>query len=144
MKEQIKLIKTKSDILTTHSIMKELRPQFSSPKTYVDTIRRFYQEYGYQLVAVLNNGIPKAVAGYRISESLSWGKYLYVDDLVTNSSERSKGYGKKLLDWLSEEAVRCGCKELHLDSGVQRHDAHRFYLRERMDIVFYHFRKSLK
>jgi hypothetical protein len=32
---------------------------------------------------------------------------------------------------------------LDLDSGVQRHDAHRFYLRERMHISSHHFTKRL-
>jgi len=32
-----------------------------------------------------------------------------------------------------------GCKNLELDSGVQRFDAHRFYLLKRMNISSYHF-----
>ncbi len=48
-----------------------------------------------------------------------------------------------LLDWIGRYGKERGCTSLHLDSGVQRHAAHRFYLRERMDIVFYHFRKAL-
>jgi GNAT superfamily N-acetyltransferase len=85
-----------------------------------------------------------AVAGYRLSESLVAGRNLYVDDLVSAETERSRGYGKLLLDWLKAEARAAGCSELHLDSGVQRHDAHRFYLRERMHISSYHFRLSLE
>jgi hypothetical protein len=34
------------------------------------------------------------------------------------------------------------CRALYLDSGMQRHHAHRFYLRERMEIVSYHFRSE--
>jgi hypothetical protein len=33
---------------------------------------------------------------------------------------------------------------LDLDSGVHRHDAHRFYLRERMLISAHHFTKPLR
>lgn len=33
--------------------------------------------------------------------------------------------------------------ELHLDSGVQRYGAHRFYLRHGMDITSHHFRLVL-
>jgi hypothetical protein len=35
------------------------------------------------------------------------------------------------------------CSRLSLDSGVTRHDAHRFYLRERMVIASHHFAKKL-
>jgi GNAT superfamily N-acetyltransferase len=62
-----------------------------------------------------------------------------VDDLVSDQNARSKNYGKRMMDWLLAEARNNGCQELHLDSGVQRHAAHRFYLRERMDITCFHF-----
>jgi GNAT superfamily N-acetyltransferase len=68
---------------------------------------------------------------------------LYVDDLVTDETIRSKGYGKQLLDWLIAEARRTGCQTFELDSGVQRFDAHRFYLTNRMIIAAHHFRLVL-
>jgi GNAT superfamily N-acetyltransferase len=94
---------------------------------------------GYRLVAVVTRGRVEAVAGYRYGESLAWDSFLYVDDLVTDERARSKGHGKLLLDWLKREASARGCRDLHLDSGVQRFDAHRFYLRERMNITSHHF-----
>ena len=81
----------------------------------------------------------KAVAGYRYSESLSWGKYIYVDDLVTTEEFRSQGFGRQLFAWLVKQAKARGCGQFHLDSGVQRFAAHRFYLASRMDIVAHHF-----
>ena len=40
----------------------------------------------------------------------------------------------RLVDWLVEYARAEGCDELHLNSRVQRFDAHRFYLNKRMSI----------
>jgi GNAT superfamily N-acetyltransferase len=68
---------------------------------------------------------------------------VYVDDLVTDEASRSLGHGSALLHWVEEFGRARGCTELHLDSGVQRTGAHRFYLRERMDIVFFHFKKAI-
>jgi GNAT superfamily N-acetyltransferase len=82
----------------------------------------------------------RAVAGYRVLESLFSGKFLYVDDLVTGEADRSRGYGGQLFDWLVEQARKHGCESLELDSDVQRFDAHRFYLLKRMNISSYHFR----
>ena len=79
------------------------------------------------------------MAGIRVMENLAWGKFLYVDDLVTASAARSQGYGDKLFDWLLDYARAGGCEQLHLDSGVQRFEAHRFYLRKRMSISSHHF-----
>jgi hypothetical protein len=40
------------------------------------------------------------------------------------------GYGSGLLCCLREYAAAEGCSQLHLDSGIQRKNAHRFYERE--------------
>jgi hypothetical protein len=48
-----------------------------------------------------------------------------------------------MLDWLEEEGKRRGCGQIQLDSGVHRHDAHRFYFREGMRISSYHFVKEI-
>jgi GNAT superfamily N-acetyltransferase len=85
----------------------------------------------------------QACAGFRILEYLWVGKTLYVDDLITASSARSRGHGHELFEWLEAHAREAGCAELHLDSGVQRFAAHRFYLRERMHIVAHHFALKL-
>lgn len=44
---------------------------------------------------------------------------------------------------LERRARSAGCQVLDLDSEGHRHAAHRFYLRERMDITAYHFGKAL-
>ncbi|HEY9659827.1 MAG TPA: GNAT family N-acetyltransferase, partial [Allocoleopsis sp.] len=79
------------------------------------------------------------VAGFRVSECLAWGKFLYVDDLVVLEAERSKQYGQRLFEWVVDYAKQHACEQLHLDSGVQRFDAHRFYFKQRMSIGAYHF-----
>lgn len=84
-----------------------------------------------------------AVAGFRISERLASGKFMYVDDLITDEENRSKGYGSRLFDWLVARAKKERCKEFELDSGVHRFDAHRFYLKKRMHITCHHFRLLL-
>jgi GNAT superfamily N-acetyltransferase len=125
------------DILACHAVMRELRPQVAEEE-FVARVRR-QEAGGYRLVAAMENGRVEAVAGYRVHETLAWGRILYVDDLVTRAACRSRGLGAALLAWLTEEAQRQGCAELHLDSGVQRHDAHRFYLGRRMAITSHHF-----
>jgi GNAT superfamily N-acetyltransferase len=84
-----------------------------------------------------------AVAGFRVGESLAWGRFLYVDDLVTLPAHRSQGYGSGLLAWLRAYAAQAGCGQLHLDSGVQRKDAHRFYEREGMTAAALHFAQTI-
>jgi GNAT superfamily N-acetyltransferase len=127
-------------IAETFDVMRELRPHLQTD-LYVAQVQAQMAE-GYRLLAATDERVL-AVAGYRISHSLAFGKFLYVDDLVTAEGQRSRGAGKALLDRLKQLGREQQCQELHLDSGVQRHAAHRFYLRERFDITCYHFRVAL-
>jgi GNAT superfamily N-acetyltransferase len=129
------------EVASTFPVMCQLRPHLEEVG-YVERIREMRQG-GYRLAAVFDEGRVRCVAGFRIQDYLYCGKHLYVDDLVTDESSRSGGYGKLMLDWLLGEAKRNGCEQFHLDSGVQRHDTHRFYLREGMKISAYHFSKTL-
>lgn len=130
------------EILATRDVMLHLRPSIA-PEDYLPTVRRMMRTDGYQLAALRENGEVRAVAGYRFMEMLYCGRILYVDDLNTDERHRSRGYGKTLLDWLKEKARANGCRELHLDSGVQRENTHRFYFRERLTVNYYHFRCPL-
>ena len=64
---------------------------------------------------------------------------MYIEDLVTDSERRSSGLGRVMMDWLKCHARESGCEQIHLDSGVQRFPAHRFYLREGFNIASHHF-----
>ena len=133
---------TDQEILATREVMRQLRPNVPAAE-YLATVRRMMQTDGYHLAAIYDRDAVRAVAGYRFIEMLYCGKIMYVDDLNTDERYRSKGYGKELMDWLKDEATAHGCGQLHLDSGVQREDTHRFYFRERLTINCYHFRVML-
>ena len=138
----IALATTREDIQRCFPVMAELRPHFVEAE-FVARVER-QQKDGYHLAFLTDKKIVKAVAGYRFSESLSWGKFMYVDDLVTAEKSRSSGHGQKLIRWLIKQAKSHDCDQFHLDSGVQRFGAHRFYLASRMDIIAHHFAMKLK
>ena len=138
----IRIARTDAEIAGCWRVMHQLRPSIEEA-SFVARVRD--QEAGGFLLAYLEDaGAVQAVAGYRFLENLCTGRVLYVDDLVTDAAGRSKGYGQLLFDWLVAEAHAAGCQSLELDSGVQRFDAHRFYLRNRMAISSHHFRLVLK
>lgn len=126
-----------ADIHRCFAVMVQLRPHLVAAE-FVTQVQRM-QADGYRLAFLEADGAVRAVAGYRTYEKLFSGKNLYVDDLVTDATQRSRGHGAALLRWLAGEARRLGCVQLELDSGVQRFEAHRFYFRERMHISSYHF-----
>jgi GNAT superfamily N-acetyltransferase len=138
----VDFVETEEELRAVYPVMRLLRPNFDEA-AFCEYARDAIFPAGATMVAAFDCENVVAAATFRISASLAWGKYLYVDDLVTREEDRSSGYGARLLEWLSKYGRQNGCQDIHLDSGVQRHDAHRFYLRERMDIVFYHFRKPI-
>ncbi|HEV2915090.1 MAG TPA: GNAT family N-acetyltransferase [Pyrinomonadaceae bacterium] len=137
----IRLAETDSDIERCFPVMSQLRPLLVA-SDFLTRVRRQAQQDGYLLACLEEEGQVKAVAGFRIAEMLFSGRHLYVDDLVTDTAERSRGYGGALFDWLVEYARAQNCQHFELDSGVQRFEAHRFYFTKRMHISSYHF--SLK
>ena len=69
---------------------------------------------------------------------------MYVDDLITDERQRSRGLGEQMLHWLRDVAIADGCVELHLDSGLHRERAHQFYFRQGMVIEDFHFVMRLR
>lgn len=133
----IRIARTDAEIAACFPVMQKLRPHLVAG-AFVALIRRL-EAGGYRLAFLEQGGHPVAVAGYRTGENLPWGRYLYVEDLVTDPAHRSMGHGRALLDWLKHQAAEAGCGQLRLDSGVQRKAAHRFYEREGMAMVSLHF-----
>ena len=135
----IAIAKTPEQIRRCFPVMRELRSHFDDPEKFVECVMR-QQRDGYLLAYLEVGNEIRVAAGYRFLESLFAGKFLYVDDLVTRAQDRSRGFGGELFDWLVDQARQRSCDNLELDSGVQRFDAHRFYLVKRMNISSYHFK----
>lgn len=137
----IKLATTDNEIQVCYPVMAQLRPHLLANR-FVTTVRQMQKE-GYLLAMLQVEEQVAAVAGFRVATNLHLGRYLYVDDLVTDGTMRSQGYGEEMLAWLEAYARVQGCAYLHLDSGTQRAQAHKFYFAQGMTISSYHFLKPL-
>lgn len=118
-------------------VLVQLRPHLDE-----DKFRQIYHAgfvEGLRFTGAFEDSACVAVAGWRIVNTTFATKKLTIDDLVTDAAARSKGYGHALMTYLIRIATEAGCTILDLDSGVQRFEAHRFYLRERMNIAAHHF-----
>ena len=139
---KIKIAETDDEIQNCYAVMAELRPQFQ-PDDFLRQVKRQMAETKFRLVYLDDNGI-KAVGSYRIGEWLAGGKYLEIEDLVSKSDERSKGYGGELFDWFVDFAKQKNCDHIKLVSHVKRYDAHRFYLNKKMIIEAHYFSLALQ
>ena len=134
---------TEPEISACFPALHELRPHLAQAD-FIAQVQRQMRNHGYTLVYLTEAGQVVAAAGYRIAEYLAWGRILYIDDLICRSAFRNRGYGGALLDRLLEKARALGCQQIHLDSGVHRHDAHRLYLSQKFQISSHHFAKQLR
>lgn len=132
MCSRIAIAHTDQEILDCYPVMAEPRPHIL-PNEFLPLVKRL------GTVAYLDEAGIKAVAGFRISEWLAGGRYLDIEDLVTTNRDRSKGYGGELFDWLVAHAKKNHCQQVRLVSRINRHDAHRFYLRKGMKLEAHYF-----
>jgi hypothetical protein len=97
MIHKISIAVSAQEITNCFPVIKELRTHLEI-SDFTTQVQRQQQQFNYQLVYLHVDEMIQAVAGFRISESLAWGKFLYVDDLVSRSGNRSQGYGTILFN----------------------------------------------
>ncbi|MBE3570024.1 MAG: GNAT family N-acetyltransferase [Bacillales bacterium] len=139
----IKELQTEQEILEAFPVMKHLRTHLDE-NSYLELVKEAQQKEGYRLFALYHHEKIVAVTGFMPMITLYNGRFIWVCDLVTEPSERSKGYGEKLLSFVHQWSEENGYKIVSLSSGLQRIEAHRFY-EEKMgyDKVSYVFLKRL-
>ncbi len=134
---KVYFLEKNSDYSAVLKVLLQLRSNYNLDTLSAQIAKQ--QLDGYQIAYVKTSNNILAVAGFSIGEKLAWGKHIYIEDLVTNSQHRSSGVGKFFIDWFKAYALKNSCKQIHLDSGVQRFPAHKFYLREGFSIASHHF-----
>jgi GNAT superfamily N-acetyltransferase len=81
----------------------------------------------YKMIGVFEGVELVTYAGVFIQTNLYHKRHLFIDDLVTYDSVRSRGYGDAMMEYLVNYAKVAMCENIVLSSGTQRLDAHRFY-----------------
>lgn len=138
----ITLAESDDDIAATFDVMHQLRPHLERDG-YVARVRELMAGDGLRVLALRDDGVVRAVGTYRLMDMLYRGKLMYIDDLVTDETVRSRGYGSRMIERFREEALALGCNEIQLISRTLREQAHRFYFREGFGIECFHFRLPL-
>lgn len=135
-------IESDEDYRASFPVMRELRPHLTDAAAFAEQARRQAGQ-GYCLLAAWQDGQVRALAGYRVQENLLYGRFLYVDDLVTSAGARGQRLGASLIDALREEARERACSHLVLDTALANSLAQRFYYRQGLLGVGMHFRQPL-
>lgn len=138
---QIIELTDEKEILDTYPLLAQLYEELSYEQ-YESYIKDLLP-LGYRRIVVLEDGNAIASAGLLEGVHFRFGKYMYINDLITDSAHRSRGIGKALIHWIQQNAIERGCKSIKLASNVNRHKAHRFYMSDDFFVHGYYFVKEL-
>jgi GNAT superfamily N-acetyltransferase len=70
------------------------------------------------------------------------GKTVEIDHVYIDEAYRSKGLGKKFLNWIYEYVKIKGCNTVELNTYVHNYPSHKFYYNEGFEALGYHFLKK--
>jgi GNAT superfamily N-acetyltransferase len=121
------------------SVHLQLRPQMAGK--YFARVSEVIGS-GVEMAVAVVDGKPAGVTMFRVIEKTHSGRELYCDDLVTDELQRSTGVGHALMQYMEGICRERKCDTFALDSGCQRQQAHKFYFREGMTILSFHFAKK--
>lgn len=125
----IQMVEDETHARRCHPLMAQLRPHLTSEDEFISRWQR-QSLGGYRLLALHAGSSILALAGYRVQENLVHGRFLYVDDLVTDANLRGAGHGAALIARLKQDAGLLGCTKLVLDTPLSNVLGHRFYFRQ--------------
>ncbi|MCP4552989.1 MAG: GNAT family N-acetyltransferase [Bacteroidetes bacterium] len=118
-----------ADFDSVYNLIKQLWPNMKSDyktlnEIYLKGIDSVMQRL---IVGELNNQVI-GFCSLTVNNNL-WqaGNLGHVDELVIDKDYRGKGFGKKMIESITQIARDLKCKRIELDSGFHRKDAHRFY-----------------
>ncbi|MED0669431.1 GNAT family N-acetyltransferase [Aneurinibacillus aneurinilyticus] len=139
----IKELKNEKEWKEAYPVMKQLRTHLDEDQ-FLQLIQEAAQKEDYKMAALYENEKMVAVTGFMPMITLYNGRFIWICDLVTDSNNRSKGYGEALLNYVHNWSKENGYDIVSLSSGLQRIDAHRFYENKmEYDKVSYVFLKRL-
>jgi GNAT superfamily N-acetyltransferase len=126
---KIRKLETESDMAMGFRVLKELRKEITEGE-FQTVFQKASEMDGYTMVGAFIDNELIAVMGYRFLFDFVRKKHLYIDDLVTTESMRSKGIGSKLLKYAENVALDQQCSVVRLCAHIDNKSGQNFYERE--------------
>lgn len=143
MNRKLFVAKNHAELEKCFPVMKELRPHLSF-EDYISIYEDAHRNNGFEIVAIEEDNKILAVMGYRILSDYVRGKHIYVDDLISSESVRSKGLGSELLKYVEGVAKELNCTTLRLCTGIENDRGVKFYEKNGWTKRAFAYTKKLK
>ena len=134
---------TSSDLSDAATLLTQLNPE--TPASLIATrLEHILTEHShYHLFGAFAGGKLAGVAGAWIATKIWCGRYLEIDNLIVDPTQRSAGIGGQLIRHLESLARDQECNIVVLDSYTANHPSHRLYHRLGFEIWGFHFIKPI-
>lgn len=134
-------LKQTTEFEAAYTLVQQLNPGLTQAEFRTRLEKMLRQ--GYRCIAYVEQGEYIGLCGFWEGTRFWCGDFIDLDNVVVDDKARRQGIGKKLVDWVEQEARRQNRNQIGLDCYVTHHGAHNFYLRERFIIKGYHLIKPL-
>lgn len=136
---QIKEIKTKDEIASTHSVLKQIYEDLKE-ENFVENIQEMMAS-GYRMAGVFENKTCIGVAGIRIIHKIQFGKIIEIEDFMIHRAKRGIGVGKMLLRWVDWQALEFNCTSIIGNLLTKRQESQKIFAREKFILEGFLFKK---
>ena len=140
---QVKIIKTGFEIQQCWEVASLLRPHLDK-NNWSSIISEMMQTEKYFIAGIMDNDKVVAFAGYRTMTSLHSGNIIYIDDLCTLKSYRSRGLASQLLSHVKAFAISNNKDAVVLDTNFNNNTAQKLYLKNGFQLSALHLSCDLR
>jgi ribosomal protein S18 acetylase RimI-like enzyme len=139
---EVKVLKSKPEMLSQLPIIKELYPEYTLE--IYDRLLTEILKGNYRQIIVQENEVTIALTGLWSATKLWSGKYLEIDNFIVAESQRGKKIGNLLIDKVNEIAKEENADQICLDAYTTNFTAMKFYINQGFIPKGYHYVKFLK
>lgn len=136
---QIKEIKTKDEIASTHSVLQQIYEDLKE-ENFVINIQEMMAS-GYRMAGVFENKTCIGVVGIRIIHKIQFGKIIEIEDFMIDRAKRGIGVGKMLLRWVDWQALEFNCISIIGNLLTKRQESQKIFAREKFILEGFLFKK---
>ncbi|NNE30948.1 MAG: GNAT family N-acetyltransferase [Winogradskyella sp.] len=120
--------------------------ELNAAKVSMDVLKSRFEEMkqqNYECAGIYADDKLIGISGLWYCTRHYVGKAVELDHVYILPQYRSKGLGKKFMDWIYKYVKKKGCNSMELNTYVNNYPSHKFYYNEGYEIWGYHFFKNI-
>jgi N-acetylglutamate synthase-like GNAT family acetyltransferase len=92
-----------------------------------NNVQTILSHQDYQLVVITEDDFVFGWMSLNIRHAVEMSSFMQITAIVVDENKRGLGYGKKLIDFAENQALKWSLKKMALYSNNKRIEAHQFY-----------------